>query len=92
MRATWYVLEDGSTVDPSEVSPNKEGRLAHKSGLVAMRSPDCPRTRSVDVDTTAPAKEPPTPPADEGKKTEEMKPAPKPQHSQQRDGYKTRGR
>lgn len=50
MRATWYVLEDGSPVDPSEVSRNKDGRLAHKSGLVAMRSPGVPRSRGVDLD------------------------------------------
>lgn len=51
-RATWYVLEDGSTVDPSEVSMNEDGRLAHANGFVAMRSPDCPRSRGVDVDAS----------------------------------------
>ena len=50
MRATWYVLEDGSVADPSEVSMNDDGRLAHKSGLVAMLSHDCPRSRGVEVD------------------------------------------
>ena len=51
MRATWYVLEDGTAVDPSEVSRNETGALAHPNGLVAMRSPDCPRSRGVDVGT-----------------------------------------
>lgn len=50
MRATWYVLEDGNVADPSEVTLNDGGRLAHASGLVAMRSHDCPRTRGVEVD------------------------------------------
>lgn len=51
MRATWYVLESGEAVDPREVSRNEDGRLAHANGLVAMRSPDCPRSRSVDVES-----------------------------------------
>ena len=49
MQTTWYVLEDGSPVDPAEVSPRADGRLVHASGkLIAMRSPDCPMTRGVD--------------------------------------------
>lgn len=48
MHETWFVLEDGGVVDPSEVSPGKDGRLRHKSGaLVAMRG-DVPSSRSVD--------------------------------------------
>lgn len=51
MRATWYVLEDGTAVPPSEVAPNEKGLLAHKSGLVAMRNDgETPRSRGVDVD------------------------------------------
>lgn len=51
MRATWYVLEDGTAVPPSEVAPNEKGALAHKSGLVAMRDDgETPRSRGVDVD------------------------------------------
>lgn len=51
MRETHYVLEDGSTVHPSEVSFNEDGRLSHKSGLVAMRDDgETPRSRGVDVD------------------------------------------
>lgn len=50
MRETWYVLEDGTPVHPSEVAPNEDGRLAHKSGLVAMRDDgETPRSRGVDV-------------------------------------------
>lgn len=50
-RETWYVLEDGSAVHPSEVSMSDDGRLAHKFGLVAIR-PDgeTPLSRGVDVD------------------------------------------
>jgi len=48
MRETWYILEDGTTVDPNEVAPNDSGALLHKSGAaVAMRG-DVPSTRSVD--------------------------------------------
>lgn len=50
MRETWYVLEDGSTVHPSEVAPNAKGRLAHKNGLVKMRDADTPMSSGVDVD------------------------------------------
>ena len=51
MRETWYVLEDGTAVHPSEVAPNEAGVLAHKSGLVAMRADgETPRSVGVDVD------------------------------------------
>ncbi len=53
MRETWYVLEDGTAVHPSEVAPNEVGALAHKSGLVAMRGDgETPRSVGVDVDDT----------------------------------------
>lgn len=46
---TRYVLEDGSLVDPAEVSTREDGRLVHASGaLVALRRPDCPMARRVD--------------------------------------------
>lgn len=47
-RDTWYVLEDGSVADPSEVAPDKSGVLRHKAGsAVAMRG-QVPSTRGVD--------------------------------------------
>ena len=49
MRETWYVLEDGRAVDPAEVEMI-DGRLAHAEGLIAMRSPDVPMSRSVEPD------------------------------------------
>jgi hypothetical protein len=50
MRDTWYVLEDGRTVCPSEVAYSDGGRLQHKSGtLVAMRG-DVPSTSGVDLE------------------------------------------
>ncbi len=49
MRATWYVLEDGTYVDPSECS-RKDGLLTHKNGPVAMRRPGLPRSTGVDLD------------------------------------------
>lgn len=49
MQDTWYVLEDGRTVDPNEVSTDESGVLVHVSGVpVAMRSPGVPRSRGVD--------------------------------------------
>jgi hypothetical protein len=55
MRETWYVLEDGTPVHPSEVAPNDKGRLTHKLGLVAMRDDgETPRSRGVDVDERKP--------------------------------------
>lgn len=59
MRETWYVLEDGTAVHPREVAPNEAGRLAHKSGLVAMRDDgETPRSRGVDVDEPDVEKQP----------------------------------
>lgn len=50
MQATWYVLEDGTAVDPAEVAPDKKGALRHKSGAaIAMRG-DVPQSRGVDPD------------------------------------------
>lgn len=76
MRATWYVLEDGTAVDPAECTTNGDGYgMTHESGaLVAMIAPDCPKTTGVDIDET----------------TADMtaeKPAPA-----KRSGYKTRGK
>lgn len=46
---TRYVLEDGTLVDPADVSTREDGRLVHTSGaLVALSRPDCPMTRRVD--------------------------------------------
>lgn len=96
MRETWYVLEDGTSVHPSEVAPNDKGRLAHKTGLVAMRDDgETPRSRGVDVDDTG--KQPFGGKGDHddngstggAKKTEDMKPAPKPKAAR-KPGYKTR--
>lgn len=48
MRETWYVLEDGRTVDPREVTRDSTGALRHSSGVaVAMRG-DVPHSRGVD--------------------------------------------
>lgn len=55
MRATWYVLEDGTAVDPNECN-TVGGVLTHKSGKpVAMRSHDCPMSTGVDVDASGKA-------------------------------------
>lgn len=50
MQQTWYVLEDGRTVDPNEVAPDEVGVLRHASGIaVAMRAPGVPRSRGIDA-------------------------------------------
>lgn len=50
MRATWYLLEDGTTVDPNECTV-VDGVLTHESGVaVAMRNHDCPMSTGVDLD------------------------------------------
>jgi len=47
MRETWYVLEDGSAVDPNEVAPDAKGVLRHGNGMaIAMRG-QVPSTRGV---------------------------------------------
>ena len=49
MIATWFVMEDGSVADPSEVKRDAAGVLRHRDGRsVAMRG-DVPRSRSVDT-------------------------------------------
>jgi hypothetical protein len=49
MFEAWFVLEDGTAVDPAEVT-YKDGRLVHANGFVAMRAPDLPWSRGVDAD------------------------------------------
>lgn len=45
---TWYVLETGEAVHPSEVAPDDTGVLRHTSGeAVKMRGPGVPFTRGV---------------------------------------------
>jgi len=46
----WYILENGTVVDPAEVAPDKDGILRHKTGVaVAMRG-QVPSTRGVYAD------------------------------------------
>ena len=48
MRETWYVLENGSAIDPKDVTADKSGVLRNKAGMaVAMRG-DAHSSRSVD--------------------------------------------
>ena len=46
MSKVWYVLEDGSAVDPADVTTGENGRLIHKRGAVAMRG-DVPTSRGI---------------------------------------------
>ncbi len=93
MRETWYVLEDGTPVPPGEVAPNKEGALAHKMGLVAMRDDgETPRSRGVDVDAKpfgGKGDHDDNGQAGGAKKTADMKPEPPPAPKAKKP-YKTR--
>jgi hypothetical protein len=51
MRATWYILEDGRTVDPNDCAPDDAGNLRHKDGVaVAKKTADAYASRGVDLD------------------------------------------
>lgn len=77
-RETWYVLEDGACVDPSEVGTGDDGVLRHSSGAaVAMRG-DVPSSRGVDPDEERAKAKPAKAPAKEIKPEESKR------------GYKTR--
>lgn len=77
MRATWYVLEDGSVVDPSECTADEKGlNLTHKSGVRVAMKGEVPHSRGVDIDDDgmAPAaKELKTKPPKGGYKNRESK-------------------
>jgi hypothetical protein len=69
MRATWYVLEDGSAVDPNECAPDEKGVLRHSSGAaIAMRG-DAYSSRQVDFEERQAEAEP----VKRGYKTREAK-------------------
>lgn len=75
MRATWYVLENGSVVDPSECSADEKGlNLTHKSGVKVAMKGEVPHSRGVDIV-----------PDGAGHEAKDLKPAKPP-----KGGYKTR--
>lgn len=75
MRETWYKLEDGNVVHPSEVSVGSDGALVHKSGVKVAMKGDVPHTWNVDPD----------------EEREKQKPADKSMRPEgPRRGYKTR--
>lgn len=97
MRATWYILEDGTPVDPNEVTRDDGGALVHKGGKVAVGDHGNHLTTGVDLDESGK-------PLFGGKgdhdgdgsfggakKTEDMKPEPKSAPAK-KPGYKTRGK
>lgn len=83
MRETWYELEDGRTVDPSDCTWDDKGNvLTHADGMaVKMHAAGVPVSRSVDVPELA----------EVPKATSEMRAAGKPSGRAARSGYKTRG-
>ncbi len=71
-RATWYVLEDGSTVDPNDCAPDDKGVLRHKDGVAVATRGGAYSSRGVDLVET-PAKETKPEPVKSGYKTREAK-------------------
>lgn len=101
MRSTWYDLEDGSTVDPNECAPDRDGTLRHKSGVAVKLRNGAPHSRGVDLDN------PPEAPKSKGKAaavhkqaeaddgtapapTAEQQPAEKPKRGRKPGSYNTR--
>lgn len=80
---TWYVMEDGSSGDPREISEGPDGRLVHSDGRAVAYAPHGPRSRSVEVDDD-PGPDGAAGDAGDGEAAKEMKP------SRRRRGYKTR--
>lgn len=48
MQETWYILENGASGDPNDVSRDTFGRLIHKSGVAVATGPHGYRSRGVD--------------------------------------------
>lgn len=77
MRETWYILDDGTSVDPNEVAPDNAGVLMHKSGIAVAVGPHGPRSRGVDPDEERAKKAKPAddkPPVAGKNDTKDMKP------------------
>lgn len=72
MRATWYVLEDGSAVDPNDCAPDDNGVMRHKSGAAVAKRGDALSSRGVDLDEMR-ANETKPEPVKSGYKTREAK-------------------
>lgn len=90
MRETWYVLEDGSKVHPSEIVRDKKtGGLVHKSGVAVAMKGDVPHSYSVDPDEER-AKSKKKAPADPPIVDPEDGQAKDAQPEEQKRGYKTR--
>ena len=66
---TWYVLEDGTYADPSDVVPGDDGVLRHKDGAAVAYGPHGPRSRGMSADDIEAAR----PKAKRTYKTREMK-------------------
>jgi hypothetical protein len=74
MRVTWYVLEDGAIVDPSECATDGAGVLRHSTGVaVAKRGADAYASRSVSAEDVAEIKETKPEEPKRGYKTREAK-------------------
>ena len=47
MRETWYVMDDGSAVDPNDVAPDTAGIMRHCDGRSVAVGPHGLRSRSM---------------------------------------------
>lgn len=91
MRATWYILEDGTPVDPNDVTRDETGALVHKSGKVAVGNHGNHLTTGVDLDDGGKPLLGGNGSTGGTKKTEDMKPEPQPAPAKN-PRYKTRGK
>lgn len=69
MRATWYVLESGKTVDPNECAPDDAGVMRHASGVAVAKRGDALSSCGVDLEAAQAEAEAPK----RGYKTREAK-------------------
>jgi hypothetical protein len=50
MSATWYVLEDGSVVDPNDCAPDDKGVMRHASGVAVATRGGALSSKGIDLD------------------------------------------
>ena len=81
MRETWYVLDDGTPVDPNECATGDDGVLRHASGSAVVMRGQVPRSRGMDAHEMEAARTASPSPSSKGR---ELKP------EDTKRGYKTR--
>jgi hypothetical protein len=57
MRATWYLLEDGTPVDPNDCAFDDAGMLRHVTGIAVAKRGNAYSSRSMSAEEIATARE-----------------------------------